>query len=103
MECNHTKYSSETIEEIIIHQRGIDEPKEIMVGKFKPKILFKMRGPYECGPKERCLIFSESGPFMCSIPEAKSLWMQIGMALGINEKRVRQCLSMVPYDKRPIE
>lgn len=73
------------------------------VGKWKTEIRFDMLGPYETGPSKRCILQYDTDHLVMSIPEAKSLWMQIGKSLGISEKRVKQALDMVPYDKRPIE
>jgi len=73
------------------------------VGKFKTKIRFDMHSPYATGPELRCLIQHKTDFMTMSIPEAKSLWLQIGESMGVTEKRLRTMLDMVPYAARPVE
>ena len=71
------------------------------VGKFKTKIDFTINRKVYGSDDTRCLIVYNDHFMTLPLQEAKSLWLQIGKSLGINEKRVRQALDMVPYDDRP--
>ena len=62
-----------------------------------------MMGPYQTGFTNRCLIRKGSDYSTMSVPEAKSLWIQIGRTLGVMDWRVEYMLRNVPHDKRAID
>ena len=71
------------------------------VGKWKTEVNFTLNRKVYGQESQRCLVMYKDNFVTMPLQEAKSLWLQIGVSLGINEKRVRQALDMVPYDDRP--
>lgn len=73
------------------------------IGKYKPDVSFKMRGPYEAGFSKRCLARIRETFVLMSVPEVKALWIYIGMSLGVAPRSLEKVLHEVPYDKRAID
>ena len=73
------------------------------IGCYSPKIDFEMFGPYQTHADRRCLILKDGQYMTLSVPEVKSLWLQIGRALGVNDYRIEYALKCVPEDKRAID
>ena len=94
----HTKNSTDKAAGYGIQLTGFFEHGQI--GKYKPDVSLKLRGPYETGAKGRCIVRVGERFLLLSVPELKSLWVRAGHALGVDDRQVERALHSVPYDKR---
>jgi hypothetical protein len=73
------------------------------IGKYKPVIEFELFHPFHTGVDNRALIMRDSDFMRLTLVDSKSLFLQIGEALGISEKKLRKLMDDVPYVERPLD